>query len=388
MNGDPDECEVLPPGDILLHFDGNLQGADGESPTQASGVSFDTGVLGQGAAFPASNKLFYQTAGNVNDQEGTLEFWINPDWNGNEGRNHTILISGGWGGMAFQKDGAANLKSIFNLWGAGGPPGAGVYTSVAEWQAGTWHHVAFTWGDTAKSLKAYVDGLLRASTTITIDLPPVSNATFQVGADAGVHSVNAVLDELHISDIERTASEIQDSYRAGLTSPGDIVWNSDPVSPDRTTRSLRLKVTSAATGTPPQDAIRVTMVELQHPNPRNATQFPPPNASSSSTFDTNSNGVCSGATATPNYNGHPCNTDVDCVSAGGTTNGVCIGNPAAPLVACTATNESVPPNASAGKAAAPAGWASRERSLNPRTTRPSATTERHDCSAPRSTTTG
>jgi len=72
-----------------------------------------------------------------------------------------------------------------------------------------------------------------------------------------------------------------------------------------------------------------------------------------SRFDTNSNGVCSGATATPNYNGYPCSTNADCVCNTSSCaindaahNGVCIGNPAPPLVACTATGETVPLDAS------------------------------------------
>jgi len=125
--------------------------------------------------------------------------------------------------------------------------------------------------------------------------------------------------------------------------PGNIVWNTDPLSADRTTRSLRFRVDSAAAG---ENAIRVELVELQHPDPRNAPQFPPPNASRYSTFDTNTNGVCSGATTGPNYNGHPCNTaNPDCLGDNAnplvtTDDGVCLS-----LVACTAAGESVPPNA-------------------------------------------
>jgi len=208
-------------------------------------------------------------------------------------------------------------------------------------------------------------------------------------------------------------------------SPGAIVWDCDPVSLDRTTRSLRFRVERNRNGSL-KDAIRVESVELQHPDPRNAaattalpTQTVPQNFS---TFDTNSNqnphlgnGICSRATATPNYNGHPCdptkllvndgcpavgpaesgaqclnatdddgdgkvndgcptggaapesgpqcdnNTDDDpaddaradcicntqsCPNNDAAHNGVCVGNPTPPLVACTATNETVPANAS------------------------------------------
>ncbi len=146
-----------------------------------------------------------------------------------------------------------------------------------------------------------------------------------------------------------------------LQAPGEIVWDSDPLSPDRTTRSLRFRVAchpDASLG----DAIRVELVELQHPDPRNAvattalpTQTVPQNFS---TFDTNSsqnpllgNGICSGATASPNYNGHPCdpskvpaNADClcntpSCAFNDAAHNGACVGNPAPPLLACTTTGE-------------------------------------------------
>ncbi len=60
-----------------------------------------------------------------------------------------------------------------------------------------------------------------------------------------------------------------------------VVWNSDPLSHDRTTRSLRFRVQAAstATATPGQSAIKVTMIDLQNPVPPNLLQNPPPNFS-------------------------------------------------------------------------------------------------------------
>jgi len=143
--------------------------------------------------------------------------------------------------------------------------------------------------------------------------------------------------------------------------PGNIVWDANDLSTDRATRSLRFRLEGKPNGSL-EDAIRVELVELGHPNPRNAvatvalpTQTVPQNFSK---FDTDSNGICSGATSSPNYNGHPCSTDADCLcntpscaSNDAAHNGVCIGNsnpdpPHQPLVACTATNETVPADAS------------------------------------------
>jgi hypothetical protein len=56
-----------------------------------------------------------------------------------------------------------------------------------------------------------------------------------------------------------------------------IGWNSDPLSPDRTTRSLGFRVEAAVTaiGSVGQNAIKVTMVDLQNPIPPNAPCCPP-----------------------------------------------------------------------------------------------------------------
>jgi len=100
--------------------------------------------------------------------------------------------------------------------------------------------------------------------------------------------------------------------------PGEIVW--DPATnptpwpnnnPDATTRSLRLKVTSAGTGTPPYDAIEVTMVDLQNPIPANLPQNPPPN------FSGYESGTCAPKTCVGgDRNGLTCTVPADCPSPG------------------------------------------------------------------------
>jgi len=131
-------------------------------------------------------------------------------------------------------------------------------------------------------------------------------------------------------------------------SPGAVVWNSDPLSPERTTRSLRFRVQTpvTATGTPGQDAIKVTMIDLQHPIPANLPQNPPPNLT---TFDRRLNGLC----VDGSHAGHHCDTNAGCrLCAGGsnanrvcTTAGDCpdgtcpAGGTCSSLAACTAAGE-------------------------------------------------
>jgi hypothetical protein len=141
-----------------LHFNGNLKGAQGETPTQAQGVTFEPGIFGKGAYFAPGNQIYFPTAGNINSTEGTLEFWIKPRWNGNDGQGYVVLRFGVGGGMYFAKDGANNWRSIFNRFGVGNPE-VGVAFNVSAWQANQWHHAAFTW--TPDMLKLYIDGQLR-----------------------------------------------------------------------------------------------------------------------------------------------------------------------------------------------------------------------------------
>ncbi len=84
--------------------------------------------------------------------------------------------------------------------------------------------------------------------------------------------------------------------------PGVINWDSSETSADRNTRSLRFKVA----GTSPLDAIRVTQIDLQHPDPRNLPQYPPANFS---TFDTGTHGTCAGG----DFAGHHCDDNADCL---------------------------------------------------------------------------
>jgi hypothetical protein len=90
-----------------------------------------------------------------------------------------------------------------------------------------------------------------------------------------------------------------------------IVWdptlNPTPwpnANPLATTRSLRFTVTGLA-GPAKPEAIKVTMVDLQHPKPANLTAQAPSNFT---TYDTRLNGVCNGGT----LNGHHCDADADC----------------------------------------------------------------------------
>jgi hypothetical protein len=200
---------------LLLHCNGDLNGAQGETPTQATGVTFESGVFGNGAYFAAGNQVYFSSAGNINSTQGTLEFWIKPRWNGNDDQNHIVLRYGVGGGMLFFKDGANNWRIILNRFGSGGNPEMDTGINITEWRANQWHHCAFTWK--SDSLKLYVDGNYRSVRRVTSPLNIVNETTFQLGADFSGSYLDAVIDELRISDIARSAEEICANFLAGIS---------------------------------------------------------------------------------------------------------------------------------------------------------------------------
>jgi Concanavalin A-like lectin/glucanases superfamily/Bacterial Ig-like domain (group 2)/CARDB len=199
---------------LLLHCNGNLSGAQGETPTQAQSVTFETGIFGNGAYFAPGNQVYFPSAGNLSSTAGTLEFWIKPRWNGNDGRDYLVLRFGVGGGMYFAKDGANNWRSILNRFGINHPE-VGVAFNISTWQANQWHHAAFTWR--SDSLKLYLDGQLLRESRVTVPLTVVNEPTFQLGADFSSYYLDAVIDELRISDNMRSNKEVQAGFLAGLT---------------------------------------------------------------------------------------------------------------------------------------------------------------------------
>ncbi len=200
---------------FALDFEHGLAGLEGENPTTALGINFVEGIRGAGAHYPQDNQLFYPSSDNLDSQVGTLEFWIKPDWSGDDDQDHYVLNFGEDGGMGFWKDAGNYWRFIMNRFGQGGNPELEVSLyAVPTFQTNEWHHAAFTWDNT--SLKLYLDGQLRDETPVTFPLPIITDATFQIGAEGANKYLEAVLDNLRISQVVRSEEEIVDHINSDL----------------------------------------------------------------------------------------------------------------------------------------------------------------------------
>jgi hypothetical protein len=201
---------------LLLHFDGDYEGTDGEIGT-VIGATFATGKYGSGVTIDSADTLTYPTAGNMNRSEGAIEFWLRPAWNGNDGISHTFFeVGNGWSNrMRIMKDGGNYLR--FMVWDEITEYGANYY--VGDWKAGEWHHVSATW--TGTNIALFIDGVQRASDAIS-NLPSELADTIFIGSTIWQdQQADAAMDEFRISDIPRVGNSDTCNYRILVADSGN-----------------------------------------------------------------------------------------------------------------------------------------------------------------------
>lgn len=169
----------------------------------AGGVMVQGKVDGSGICdrlvFPYGNQVAENFRQNIDPYQGSIVLWITPEWNGNDGLNHTLLNNSVAGAIGLLKDTAGNLKISLN----------GIAdlasTSVVSWFAGTTYCVIARWDS-----KNTLDGTNYSSISIndvhtfgrtTSWVAPVSSTEIGVGATSSASPItpsNAILEGLTI----------------------------------------------------------------------------------------------------------------------------------------------------------------------------------------------
>ena len=173
-----------PPG-LIFHaqFAGDLAASPGPVAQSVHGEpQFMAAPWGKsGILLVKGSYLSYPAQGCLNKSAGTLLFWIQPRWHGNDGKRHAIF-----------SDAAPTHKPIYNSFYlfktpsstlqfcVGGVAEHALSTTVADWAPEEWHHVAVSWGS-ASGIALYVDGA-RAGEKHCED-EPEQGPTFSIGAD-------------------------------------------------------------------------------------------------------------------------------------------------------------------------------------------------------------
>lgn len=208
---------------LKLRFDGNTNGEAGETAVATNGLSFEQGRVATAAQTGAGGSMTFANSDNISADEGTIEFWIKPNWNGAGNSGHTFFQVGEYfnNGLLLSIDGADNLRFI--RWGDNPATSSvevdyetGVSLNASDWIAGEWHHFAATWNSAAREQALYIDGQLAGAISDAASFTTFAGTQMQIGRDtSGGSFADAAFDEFRISTKARSLSEIGSSYLAG-----------------------------------------------------------------------------------------------------------------------------------------------------------------------------
>jgi hypothetical protein len=199
------------------HADSTLSNNTG---TPYGGVNQNgTGQIDGADAFDATDDYLETTTTNFSTQKTTIDFWIKPNWNGNDGQDHRLYINEqtlyDWDTNAIyiQKMSGDTLEFIVADDSASGY--SMIWTNVAGWIAGEWHHLAFSW-DAALTLKMYIDGSEVSPSSYSYGspgLPTALGANFTLGGYPSFGGeLDGTLDEVRVSKIDRSACWLGAEY--------------------------------------------------------------------------------------------------------------------------------------------------------------------------------
>lgn len=163
--------------------------------------------------------LVVPTDGHLSLSEGTIEFWLRPNWSSPATRAEAVPYHYN---HIFDSRDVDYDHGIAIFTYDSGEPGAGKtligatagynqsdnVSGPLRWNSGEWHHVAFAWRAGAGDgvLRLYVDGLLVAEKTDARIFPALVNPRFTIGTNTPAtanSAVDAAIDELRISSVMR-----------------------------------------------------------------------------------------------------------------------------------------------------------------------------------------
>jgi hypothetical protein len=148
------------PDDVLLSVplsrDHGTLALDSTPPLVEQDLSFADD--GDGVKFGPTSVLAYPNAGNLRGDAGTLSLDINPEWDGSDDGDFSLI-------NVRTADDPTNVMRVFKngkymrfLFADDTGQERGISVDISNWDAGDAHNVAVTWGNSTMSL--YLDGRL------------------------------------------------------------------------------------------------------------------------------------------------------------------------------------------------------------------------------------
>ena len=144
--------------------------------------------------FDNEDSLSYLASGHIHPNQGAIEFWLKPLWNGDDEQSYVFFeIGDSWfNRFRIIKDGANNFR--FMAWSS--KVEYDVACNVGDWVANDWHKVRATWDHDTLSL--YLDENL-CDTQTFVTMPERLSTRFYIGSSAQLDlQAQAAIDEFVI----------------------------------------------------------------------------------------------------------------------------------------------------------------------------------------------
>lgn len=166
-------------------------------------------------AFGITNPLLSQT-------RGAISFWLKPNWNGNDNKQHKILSIGDTAknGLLIEKSRVGTLRFVMAGKNGADTKVTAVRSDVSKWKSGDWHHVVVEWRDkdsAALGLAMWIDRVPVVSDVFggTEFMNPANMSDSKVYI--GDLTSNAVMDELIFhSNCDGMSTAYRDYFRTAL----------------------------------------------------------------------------------------------------------------------------------------------------------------------------
>jgi len=183
------------------------------------GRTYLDGKFGLGYyAFEGNSLSYTANDGNIVKEQGTIDMWIKPSWDGDDGVAHHFFemeTASNVNKLTFRKVASNALQLVIEDESSNANAISEVVDST-DIAKNTWVHIAATW-ENGVPTKLYIDGVGQAAVGSSnyggvLELP----ATMYIGRDATGQSneAQAIIDEFKIYRRQLTAQEILQNYEA------------------------------------------------------------------------------------------------------------------------------------------------------------------------------
>jgi hypothetical protein len=216
---DPEALATSLPGapqdaSLAVPFKGNGSSLGSMGPLFDDNVVYDADQ--PGAYFPPDARFAYGDAGTVQNNAGTIAFWIQPKWDGTDPRNASLVQyhTDDWSNRLQIFKNGIYLRYLFTD-DTGNETNLSVNMAQEHWTAGEWHQIAITWGDSLIGM--YIDGNEREQGTYMGSLDVPTGTALYVGSDSpgGNPGADATFQDFVVVDRALDPSEIQNMFVQG-----------------------------------------------------------------------------------------------------------------------------------------------------------------------------